>query len=199
MLKGNKCGLTATSKSSARGLLLLRAQECCCYSTSPQPIRVQRGPCPAEKGEKRKRKRKMEVQRRGKGEGEEESGADIEWRLGTQGDFCSLKQLLEEAILLFCFLLTPFLLFALAKDMYKNVFWYVFSLGLYQNISFVSEHGTFFTSCLYKLVLLSDHVGDQRRHNLWTYLSQHFMLAWHVHFFTKRFFFSSVLIHAFWS
>lgn len=30
VLKGNKCGLTATSKSSARGLLLLRAQECCC-------------------------------------------------------------------------------------------------------------------------------------------------------------------------
>lgn len=49
-------------------------------------------------------------------------GADIEGRLGTQGDFCSLKQLLEETSLLFCFLLTPFLLFVLAKDMYKNVF-----------------------------------------------------------------------------
>lgn len=30
VLKRNKCGLTATSKSSARGLLLLKAQECCC-------------------------------------------------------------------------------------------------------------------------------------------------------------------------
>lgn len=53
---------------------------------------------------------------RGKGEAEE-YGADIEGRLGTQGDFCSLKQLLEETSLLFCFLLTPFLLFVLAKDM----------------------------------------------------------------------------------
>lgn len=123
--------------------------------------------------------------KRREGKGGRGEGADIEGRLGTQGDFCSLKQLLEETSLLFCFLLTPFLLFVLAKDMYKNVFWYVFSLGLYQNISFVSVHGTFFTSCLYKLVQLSDHVGDQRRHNLWTYLSQHLMLAWHVYFFTR--------------
>lgn len=54
--------------------------------------------------------------------GGEGRAADIEGRLGTQGDFCSLKQLLEETSLLFCFLLTPFLLFVLAKDMYKNVF-----------------------------------------------------------------------------
>lgn len=132
------------------------------------------------KGEKRETKRREREGGWGGG------GADIEGRLGTQGDFCSLKQLLEETSLLFCFLLTPFLLFVLAKDMYKNVFWYVFSLGLYQNISFVSVHGTFFfTSCLCKLVLLSDHVRDQRRHNLWTYLSQHLMLAWHVYFFTR--------------
>lgn len=87
-------------------------------SISPQPIRVQRGPCPAlerEKGKKREMKRR-------KGEGGQGRGADIEGRLGTQGDFCSLKQLLEETSLLFCFLLTPFLLFVLAKDMYKNVF-----------------------------------------------------------------------------
>ena len=58
----------------------------------------------------------------GGGGGGEGGGADIEGRLGTQGDFCSLKQLLEETSLLFCFLLTPFLLFVLAKDMYKNVF-----------------------------------------------------------------------------
>lgn len=157
-------------------------------SISPQPIRVQGGPCPAKEGERGKREKWGAEKRRG--EGEEESGADIEGRLGTQGDFCSLKQLLEETILLFCFLLTPFLLFVLAKDMYKNVFWYVFSLGLYQNTSFVSVHGTFFTSCLHKLVLLSDHVGDQRRHNLWTYLSQHLMLAWHFHSFAKRVVFS---------
>lgn len=150
-------------------------------SISPQPIRVQRGPCPASEREKGKRE-KWRGERGKEGEGR---GADIEGRLGTQGDFCSLKQLLEETSLLFCFLLTPFLLFVLAKDMYKNVFWYVFSLGLYQNISFVSVHGTFFTSCLCKLVLLSDHVGDQRRHNLWTYLSEHLMLAWHVYFFTR--------------
>lgn len=43
--------------------------------------------------------------------------SDIERRLGTQGDLCSLKQLLEETSFLFCFLLTPFLLFVLAKDM----------------------------------------------------------------------------------
>ncbi len=147
-------------------------------SISPQPIRVQRGPCPALEREKGKREKRRGERGRG-------GGADIEGRLGTQGDFCSLKQLLEETSLLFCFLLTPFLLFVLAKDMYKNVFWYVFSLGLYQNISFVSVHGTFFTSCLCKLVVLSDHVRDQRRHNLWTYLSQHLMLAWHVYFFTR--------------
>lgn len=52
----------------------------------------------------------------------EGGGADIEGRLGTKGDFCSLKQLLEETSLLFCFLLTPFLLLVLAKDMYKNLF-----------------------------------------------------------------------------
>lgn len=128
--------------------------------------------------------KKREAERRGEGRRGEGRAADIEGRLGTQGDFCSLKQLLEETSLLFCFLLTPFLLFVLAKDMYKNVFWYVFSLGLYQNISFVSAHGTFFfsspPSCLCKLVLPSDHVRDQRRHNLWTYWSQHLMLAWHV-------------------
>lgn len=90
-------------------------------SISPQPIRVQRGPCPASEREKGKREKR-------RGEGEKErgrargGGADIEGRLGTQGDFCSLKQLLEETSLLFCFLLTPFLLFVLAKDMYKNVF-----------------------------------------------------------------------------
>lgn len=157
-------------------------------SISPQPIREQRGPCPASEREKGKReKRRGEGEKeRGRARGGEGGGADIEGRLGTQGDFCSLKQLLEETSLLFCFLLTPFLLFVLAKDMYKNVFWYVFSLGLYQNISFVSAHGTFFTSCLCKLVLPSDHVGDQRRHNLWTYLSQHLMLAWHVYFFSRR-------------
>lgn len=78
-------------------------------SISPQPIRVQRGPCPAsERGKKREKRR--------------EGGADIEGRLGTKGDFCSLKQLLEETSLLFCFLLTPFLLLVLAKDMYKNLF-----------------------------------------------------------------------------
>lgn len=86
-------------------------------SISPQPIRVQRGPCPASEREKGKREK-----RRGEGRGGEGRAADIEGRLGTQGDFCSLKQLLEETSLLFCFLLTPFLLFVLAKDMYKNVF-----------------------------------------------------------------------------
>lgn len=91
-------------------------------STSPQPIRAQRGPCPAEEGEKRKRKRKMKCGEEERARGRRSRGADIEWKLGTQGDFCSLKQLLEETILLFCFLLTPFLLFVLAKDMYKNVF-----------------------------------------------------------------------------
>lgn len=153
-------------------------------SISPQPIRVQRGSCPALEREegKREKRRKREGGRASRRGG---WGADIEGKLGTQGDFCSLKQLLEETSLLFCFLLTPFLLFVLAKDMYKNVFWYVFSLGLYQNISFVSVHGTFFTSCLCKLVLLSDHVRDQRRHKLWTYLSQHLMLAWHVYLFTR--------------
>lgn len=60
--------------------------------------------------------------KRREGKGGRGEGADIEGRLGTQGDFCSLKQLLEETSLLFCFLLTPFLLFVLAKDMYKNVF-----------------------------------------------------------------------------
>lgn len=54
--------------------------------------------------------------------GEGGLSSDIERRLGTQGDLCSLKQLLEETSFLFCFLLTPFLLFVLAKDMYKNVF-----------------------------------------------------------------------------
>lgn len=82
-------------------------------SISPQPIRVQRGPCPAsERGEKRE---KRSADGRGR-------AADIEGRLGTQGDFCSLKQLLQETSLLFCFLLTPFLLLVLAKDMYKNLF-----------------------------------------------------------------------------
>ena len=84
-------------------------------SISPQPIRVQRGPCPASEREKGKREKRRGERGRG-------GGADIEGRLGTQGDFCSLKQLLEETSLLFCFLLTPFLLFVLAKDMYKNVF-----------------------------------------------------------------------------
>lgn len=135
----------------------------------------------------REREKGKREKLRGEGRGREGRAADIEGRLGTQGDFCSLKQLLEETSLLFCFLLTPFLLFVLAKDMYKNVFWYVFSLGLYQNISFVSVHGTFgfFMSCLCKLVLPSDHVRDQRRHNLWTYWSQHLMLARHVYFFTR--------------
>lgn len=87
-------------------------------SISPQPIRAQRGPCPAsERGEGRKKK---ERERSGEGRGRRGGGgggADIEGRLGTQGDFCSLKQLLEETSLLFCFLLTPFLLFVLTKDM----------------------------------------------------------------------------------
>lgn len=147
-------------------------------SISPNLSGCKEGPVLPQRGKREKR----ETKRRGEGR-----AADIEGRLGTQGDFCSLKQLLEETSLLFCFLLTPFLLFVLAKDMYKNVFWYVFSLGLYQNISFVSVHGTFFflKSCLCKLVLPSDHVRDQRRHNLRTYWSQHLMLAWHVYFFTR--------------
>lgn len=90
-------------------------------SISLQPIRVQRGPCPALEREKGKREKRKRREREGGREGEGR-GADIEGTLGTQGDFCSLKQLLEETSLLFCFLLTPFLLFVLAKDMYKNVF-----------------------------------------------------------------------------
>lgn len=30
VVRGNKSGLTATSKGAAKGLLLLKAQECCC-------------------------------------------------------------------------------------------------------------------------------------------------------------------------
>lgn len=93
-------------------------------SISPQPIRVQRGPCPAWRGRRGEEERETKRSERERGgEGGEGRGADIEGRLGTQGDFCSLKQLLEETSLLFCFLLTPFLLFFVrAKDMYKNVF-----------------------------------------------------------------------------
>lgn len=100
-----------------------------------------------ERGSERWGKREEGEIGRGKVRENEGKGESILTVRGVKGlgRFCSLKQLLEETSFLFCFLLTPFLLFALAKTCIKMSF-EMFSLWVYiKNIYFVCERETFFS------------------------------------------------------